>query len=278
MSSTRQLVLFFAIAFAFTWIVGGCMMFWHLRIEFMIVASLGPTIAALITQRLSTGNWRAFRFNVSWPHTLAATGIGATLVVASEILLPAIATVDPGKLRWGALFSLGNYNWSTLLGGPLTEEPGWRGFALPRLQEHFHPLIASVLLGSFWAAWHVPFFWYPGWSECPIPTYFLILTGFSIMLTFATNVANFGVIAAVVMHAIHNTSGKYFHGLFADAQPGHGGLLNSLMQVLPNGWQTNVNLSFYMLIALCAWIGAIVVITATHGRLAVRAKSPQGPG
>ena len=254
------------------------MMFWHLRIEFMIVASLGPTIAALITQRLSTGNWRAFRFNVSWPHTLAATGIGATLVVASEILLPAIATVDPGKLRWGALFSLGNYNWSTLLGGPLTEEPGWRGFALPRLQEHFHPLIASVLLGSFWAAWHVPFFWYPGWSECPIPTYFLILTGFSIMLTFATNVANFGVIAAVVMHAIHNTSGKYFHGLFADAQPGHGGLLNSLMQVLPNGWQTNVNLSFYMLIALCAWIGAIVVITATHGRLAVRAKSPQGPG
>ena len=182
MSNTRQLALFFAIAFKFTWAVGGCMMFWRVRIEFLIVASLGPTIAALITQRLATGNWRAFHINGSWPRTAAAVLVGAVLVLASEIIFPAVAAVDPGKLRWGALFALGNYNWSTLLGGPLTEEPGWRGFALPRLQTVFHPIIASVLLGGIWAAWHVPFFWFPGWSECPIPTYFLILTGFSVML------------------------------------------------------------------------------------------------
>lgn len=280
MSNTRQLALFFAIAFKFTWAVGGCMMFWRVRIEFLIVASLGPTIAALITQRLATGNWRAFHINGSWPRTAAAVLVGAVLVLASEIIFPAVAAVDPGKLRWGALFALGNYNWSTLLGGPLTEEPGWRGFALPRLQTVFHPIIASVLLGGIWAAWHVPFFWFPGWSECPIPTYFLILTGFSVMLGYATNLARGGVIAAIVMHAVHNTSGSYFRGLFADAGPGEGGLLNSLVRALPDHWRPNVSLSFYTLIAIGAWLGAAVVIAATRGRLnypGASISSPNGP-
>lgn len=276
MSVFRQLILFFAITFAFTWLVGGCMIVWHVRIEFLILASLGPTLAALITHRLASGSWRAFRFNVHWPRTLAATALGAALVLLSEIIFPAVATVDPHKLRWGALLAVGNYNWSTLLGGPLTEEPGWRGFALPRLQALFHPVVASVLLGALWAAWHVPFFWYPGWSECPIPTYFLILMGFSVLLTFATNLARGGVIAAVAMHAVHNTSGAYFKGLFADAQPGDGGLVNSLIKILPAAWQTNVNLSFYTLIALGAWLGAATVIAVTGGRLAYNRDTQAG--
>jgi len=36
------------------------------------------------------------------------------------------------------------------------EEPGWRGFALPRLQERFGPLIGTLVLGLLWGAWHFP--------------------------------------------------------------------------------------------------------------------------
>jgi membrane protease YdiL (CAAX protease family) len=40
--------------------------------------------------------------------------------------------------------------------GGLSEEPGWRGFALPRLQAKFSPLVSSLILGVIWAVWHAP--------------------------------------------------------------------------------------------------------------------------
>jgi membrane protease YdiL (CAAX protease family) len=38
-----------------------------------------------------------------------------------------------------------------VLGGPLLEEPGWCGFALPRMERLHGPLLASLILGVLWA-------------------------------------------------------------------------------------------------------------------------------
>jgi membrane protease YdiL (CAAX protease family) len=46
--------------------------------------------------------------------------------------------------------------------GPVGEELGWRGFALPRLLRRWTPLNASLILGALWALWHLPAFFAPG--------------------------------------------------------------------------------------------------------------------
>ena len=59
--------------------------------------------------------------------------------------------VDIRRLGMAIIFFL--YN---VIFGALSEEPGWRGFALPRLQAKFSPLISGLILGVVWAVWHAP--------------------------------------------------------------------------------------------------------------------------
>ena len=54
---------------------------------------------------------------------------------------------------------------SMLIGGPLVEELGWRGFALDKLLERRSPLHASLVLGVIHAAWHLPLFFIAGTSQ-----------------------------------------------------------------------------------------------------------------
>jgi membrane protease YdiL (CAAX protease family) len=266
----RQLLTFFGIAFAYTWTWAAVMIVWHLRIEYSIAASAGPLIAALITNRLAANRTPAFRLNVDWRRTAVASILGVALVLGSVVVLPATAVADASKLGWAVFVSRAAYNYSTLLGGPLFEEPGWRGFALPHLESRYGPLVGTLILGLVWSSWHVPFFWYPGWNSIPIWNYFLIVTAFAVMLSWATNLARFGVIAAILMHAAHNTSGRYFAGLFAGVDPGSGGFLPTIARL----GSLNISVSFGVLVALGAWTGAILVIAATGGRLGYDERAP----
>jgi membrane protease YdiL (CAAX protease family) len=42
------------------------------------------------------------------------------------------------------------------LDGPLGEEPGWRGYALPHLQADRSPLRGGLILAALVALWHLP--------------------------------------------------------------------------------------------------------------------------
>jgi membrane protease YdiL (CAAX protease family) len=247
-----ELIIFFALAYAWAWAVYLPMVLFHTRPQWTILATLGPTIAAIGVHRITTGNFRAFRFYTGWWRILGATVVGVTLVIFAYVALPGITTGEPRKLHWGVLTSVTVYNYSTLLGGPLFEEPGWRGFALPRLEAYFGPVRASLLLALLWTGWHLPLFFYPGWIAMPLWTYLLIVIGATILLTYGTNLARFSVITPIAMHAVFNTASRFLNGLLAGTEP-------------------RVHVPFGELnLALCGLATAAVLVVVTRAHLGYR--------
>lgn len=90
------------------------------------------------------------------------------------------------------------------------EEYGWRGFALPRLQNKIGSLGASLALGFLWASWHLPMFFIPGSPQYTdsffytFPMYVLIVTFWSIIMTMLYNQAKGSVLVCMIFHASLN--------------------------------------------------------------------------
>jgi membrane protease YdiL (CAAX protease family) len=214
----HPLSVFFCLAYALAWFVTVPMVAFEGPIELTVLASFSPTVAALVTHRVATGSYRAFRIFTGWRHVRVGAVLGAVLVVLAFVVLPA-ATANPRTIKWSILVSLGVYSSSTLLGGPLGEEPGWRGYALPQMEARFGPGFATLLLAVLWAGWHAPLFLYPGWTSAPPWAYVLIVFGLSVILTLGTNLARFSILAPIAIHATFNTVSRLLPGLFAEAQP-----------------------------------------------------------
>ena len=103
----------------------------------------------------------------------------------------------------------------SLLLGPLGEEFGWRGLALPLLQRWFSPFWASLILGVVWAVWHAPAFLMSGtpqsaWSFGP---FFLGLIAITVILTPLFNASRGSLLIAILYH-LH-----IMNPIFPDAQP-----------------------------------------------------------
>jgi uncharacterized protein len=99
---------------------------------------------------------------------------------------------------------------ATLLSTPVQsgEEIGWRGYALPRLAERMGFACASLLLGIFWALWHLPQFFLAGADTYRQP--FLIwaieVVALSVAIAWLYARTNGSLLLTMLMHAaINNT-------------------------------------------------------------------------
>src|SRR6202022_3443255 len=95
MAPQPTLVIFFAIAYAWAWLIFVPMVIFHAPLQWTTIATFGPTVAAVVTHRITTGNYRAFRLYTTWPRTFGATAIGVALMVLAYVVLPGITTADP---------------------------------------------------------------------------------------------------------------------------------------------------------------------------------------
>lgn len=138
-----------------------------------------------------------------------------------------------------------------LLGGPVQEEPGWRGFALPRLQRRLHPLSAALVLGVIHAFWHAPLFLTAEWdtargSPGQYVAYLLAIVSLSVVLSWLVNGSRGSILLAVVGHNALNWS------LFSV-----GALTGT---VVASTWPAAVGLT----------VLAVLVVALTRGQLGLR--------
>ncbi len=105
-----------------------------------------------------------------------------------------------------------------LINGGMSEEFGWRGYALPRLQARWDALTSSIILGVIWAVWHIPLWFMP-----PEPrqfSFFLwsgLIILWSVLFTWVFNNTNGSILGAVLFHALGNVLSKMFPSNFTYA-------------------------------------------------------------
>lgn len=93
----------------------------------------------------------------------------------------------------------------------LGEEVGWRGFALPKLQTRYSPLVASIIIGFLWVLWHFPY-WQVQLGSFN-SKYMLFASGitlaYSFIFTWLYNRTGGSILAVGLMHVSGNLSGKF---------------------------------------------------------------------
>ncbi|MGH3144534.1 MAG: CPBP family intramembrane glutamic endopeptidase, partial [Rubrobacter sp.] len=90
------------------------------------------------------------------------------------------------------------------LDGPLGEDPGWRGFALPGLQGlGYSPLLATVVLAVLISGWHLPLFFMGGGLPMSIVvTSILTTAAVTFWYTWIFNRTGGSVLLVVVAHSV----------------------------------------------------------------------------
>jgi len=88
------------------------------------------------------------------------------------------------------------------------EEPGWRGFALPRLQARYNPLVANIILALFWALWHLPLPQAQGLSSNPRVLLYYCWSTFlhSLIIAWLFNRTRGSILVAGLLHLSSNVS------------------------------------------------------------------------
>jgi len=90
----------------------------------------------------------------------------------------------------------------------LGEEIGWRGYALPKLQEKIGPLRASLIIGVVWGFWHLPLFFIEGNFHRDIPLWLFILqdVALSVVMCWIYNHTKGSLLIIHLFHAASNTT------------------------------------------------------------------------
>jgi membrane protease YdiL (CAAX protease family) len=199
----RELVVFFVLCY----LIGWSPLPWGTFIAF------APLISAIVVVSIAEGlpglarlGRRIIRWRVNGIWYAAAIGVPVLVYIAATGLNLAAGAPAPSLDQfhpWYALFLVFALGILNPLEGPLGEEPGWRGFATPRLQSRLSPLASAALLGLLITGWHLPLVFMPQFdlSLPDIATTILV----TFWYTWLFNRSGGSVLMTLIAHATEGT-------------------------------------------------------------------------
>ena len=217
----KQPVLwYFVLAFVFTYCISFLAASKFIPAWLGSLFIFGPIIAALIVSA-ALGGWTvikqllkkilAWRVGIQWylfvflfPVIARLFAVGIDILLGGQVpqFLSSKSVNYPGVSPLLLLIILFAINFVI---PSLVEEIGWRGFALPRLQEHFGALWASLILGLLWGLWHFHPLNFPSYQS--VIFWFVLSTiCASVIYTWLYNHTRGSVLIAALFHASNNVS------------------------------------------------------------------------
>jgi membrane protease YdiL (CAAX protease family) len=185
------------------------------------IVGFGPFLAALVVLALTEGKSGVggllrrmvrWRVGLRWYAVALLLPILVTLTAAAlnVFLLGAQPTSSVAELGGWSTFLQTFFLWLLIPGLSGTwEEPGFRGYALPRLQVGRSALLASLILGVLWAFWHLPFV---ATGEDIWVDAFLFPIIWSPVYAWLFNNASGSVLIVMLFHNMNNTFSSGFVG------------------------------------------------------------------
>lgn len=179
-----------------------------------VAAAFGPGLSAIVVTVFVEGRaglrlWLAecLRWRIGWVWYVLAFA-APPLIMLSALAMHAArgAAIPPSPIAGHVPIAIAQVALVAVVGGPLGEEFGWRGYALPALSTRMGWRWASLLIGLMWSAWHLPLFFMLGTAQANLPVMAFVLTTVSLSVIFARIAVNtrFSVLPALLLHTAIN--------------------------------------------------------------------------
>ena len=278
----HPLLAYFVIAFAGTWVLLlpfalsrgvnglGILPFRlpdiALIIAFIVATAAGPALASLSVTAITSGRagmglllrrcvqWRV---GIGW-YLIAIFGFSLIYLVGYSVFLGVNLPLAL-LVQWLLLFTVFlPQAVFIILTGSFAEELGWRGFALPRLQQRYGPVLGTIILGTLHGLWHLPAFFTRLLGPFGLPYYagFLFAAiASTFVFTWIFNHTKGSVLLATLTHGCSNASTNVL-------------VLLIPAQLVVSGWAAPIaNGSWNGVNVISFGVCALLLILFTKGRL-----------
>lgn len=217
--SARAIVAFFAFTFGWTWSLWGVSAVLKPQAETLstvlfLTSAFGPSLAAIAVMMIFEGRaglrrWlrQCLRWRIGWRWWALAFLAPPLIMLAALASHAALGGVIPASAITGhVLAAIAKFPLVLILGGPLGEEFGWRGYALPALSARIGWRRASLIIGAAWTLWHLPLLFMAGTAQADLPILLFIVStiGLSVVMARLSVNTRFSVLPAILLHSAIN--------------------------------------------------------------------------